>query len=166
MLTINSFNTAYHYYQQEVLPFRIIQDQAVCSIRACAHPHRVIDSPLDVTEADCLWLLQQPEAQLEYSEFMGGNFHICRGLDDLKEIHGFDLEWSDRHGGRWPNVMDKPLGWDLCNYMEEADGEPQWAMFLQVWTNSGGPVYYVPKSLWVAARVEEHIAETHNTWSK
>ena len=73
--------------------------------------------------------------------------------------------WAEAHDGQWPNVMDMPMVWDSCTYLDESAGDPQWVIFLLCWNNAGGPVYYVPQHLWEAARVTEHIEATNRAWN-
>jgi hypothetical protein len=64
------------------------------------------------------------------------------------------------------------MSWDQCAYLAEKDGEPEespektgeWAVFLLCWNDAGGNVFYVPRYLWLAGRVAEHVAETNKFW--
>ena len=146
MIITHNFNEAYQQYQSGFLPCRLLQDQATVMLGLCSNPHKVVTSSLDISEDDIHWLLQQSEAAFTYSDYLGGNVYVCDIEDDLKQIQGCDFEWAETHGG-WPNVTDMAMSWDGCCYLQEAKGEPQWAMFLLCWNNAGGPVYYVPKHL-------------------
>ena len=92
----------------------------------------------------------------------GGKIYICETEDDLKEVEGTDMEWADTHGGKWPNVTDLAMSWDVAEYALN-DAATGWAVFLLCSNNAGGPVYMIPKNLWEKARVEEHIKLT-NGW--
>ena len=164
MITISRFIDAYRSYQQRRCPYRLLQDQAAVLIGICRNTYRPIADALEVTDADIAWLLQQPEAADAYADLLGGNVHICETADDLKQIVGMDMDWANSHGSQWPNVTDQPMSWDSCTYLAEYSGEPQWAMFLLCWNDAGGPAYYVPKKLWDAARVAEHMAATNAVW--
>ena len=109
-------------------------------------------------------LLMHKECSSEYSVFLGGNVYVCEFEKDLLEIKGCDFEWAESHGGQWPNVTDLPMSWDVCEYLDEPDGEPQWVMFLLCWNNAGGPIYYVPKHLWIQAKVTDHIKATNQSY--
>jgi len=160
MITIHNFNEAHQQYQDGLIPYRLIQDQAAVMLGICSKPPQTVVNSLDITDNDIHWLLQQGEASVDYADFLGGNVYVCETEDDLKQIHGCDFEWAEAHGGVWPNVTDMPMSWDSCCYLQESVGEPQWVIFLLCWNNAGGHVYYVPKRLWSAARVTEHIAAT------
>lgn len=164
MIVMHHFKEAHELYRQERIPFRLLQDQAAVLIGICQAKHPAISDALDITPQHVDWLLQQPEAVMDYSDYLGGYMHIAETEADLLEIQGCDFEWAETHGNRWPNVAEMPLGWDACDYLKEAKGEPQWAMFLLCWSDSGGPLYYVPKHLWQQARVEEHMAVTNQAW--
>jgi hypothetical protein len=165
MIKLHNFNQAFQHYQQQKIPFRLLQDQAAVMIGVCQNPYASISNPLEITQADIDWLLQQAEAIQDYAEFLGGSVYVCETEQDLLEIHGCNFEWAEAHDGNWPNVTDMPMSWDACNYIDEPSGKPEWAIFLLCWNNAGGPVYYVPKHLWFKARVAEHIAATESAWN-
>jgi len=165
MRVIHHFHEAHQLYRQGHIPYRLLQDQSAVLIGLCQAKYQGVAEPLNVNEADIGWLLRQPEASMDYSEHLGGYVHICENEDDLKQIQGCDFEFAETHGGHWPNVTDRPLGWDVCAYLAEPKGDPEWVMFLLCWNDAGGPVYYVPKGLWQRARVEEHMALTNNSWA-
>jgi len=160
MIKISDFNAAYQYYEQQSISFRLLQDQAAVMIGLCENPHSGVVNPLEISQHDIDWLLEQPESAQNYIDFLGGAVYVCETEQDLLEIHGCNFEWAEEHDGKWPNVTDIPMSWDACSYLEEASGDPQWVIFLLCWNNAGGPVYYVPKHLWVKARVTEHIEAT------
>ena len=162
MITSNNFNEAYQQYQSGVIPYRLLQEQAIVMLGLCSNPHLTVTNSLGITDNNINWLLQQDEAAFDYSDYLGGNVYICETENDLKEIHGCDFEWAETHGS-WPNVTDMALSWDSCCYLQESEGEPQWVLFLLCWNNAGGHVYYVPKQLWSISRVSEHIAATDNS---
>ena len=163
MIEIHNFNDAHQQFQSSVILYRLLQDQAAVMLGICSNPHPKIANALEITNDDINWLLVQEEASFSYSDYLGGNVYVCEVEADLKQIQGCDFEWAETYGG-WPNVTDTPMSWDSCNYLQEPAGEPQWVIFLLCWNNAGGPVYYVPKHLWQAARVIEHIAATENAW--
>ncbi len=134
-------------------------------IAICRDSYRPIADALEVNDADIDWLLRQPEAEQSYADLVGGNVYICETADDLKQIVGMDMDWASANGNQWPNVTDLPMSWDSCTYLVEKSGDPQWAMFLLCWNDAGGPVYYLPKHLWEAARIAEHVAETNAAWN-
>lgn len=165
MITIHSFTDAYRSCQQGRIPLRLVQDQAAVLMGLCRNTYRPITDAIAVTDADIAWLLQQPEAEQSYADLLGGNVYVCETAEDLKQIVGMDMDWASSHDNQWPNVTDLPIAWDSCTYLAEKSGDPQWAMFLICWNDAGGPVYYVPKQLWQAARVEEHMAATNTVWN-
>ena len=165
MITIHRFIDAYRSWQQGRIPLRLVQDQTAVLTAICRNTYRPIADALEVTETDIDWLLKQPEASQDYADLLGGNVHVCETVDDLQQVQGCDFEWAAMHGGKWPCVTDTPIAWDDCRKLQELAGEPQWTLFLLCWNDAGGPVYYVPKSLWSAARLEEHLAATHEVWN-
>lgn len=165
MIKIHHFNEAYQQFQQHKISFRVLQEQAVVMLDVCERPHPSVTNSVEITQSDIDWLLQQDESTQSYDVLLGGNVYICETESDLLEIQGCDLDWAEAHGGRWPNVTDIPMPWDVCAYLDEPTGNPQWVTFLLCWNNAGGPVYHVPKHLWVQARVTEHIEATSPTQS-
>ena len=175
MIQIHNFKEACSSYQQGQIPFRLLQDQAMVLLGMCPLPGRYIDEAFDISVSDIEWLLQQPDVMDNYDEMLGGDVYVCQSEDDLKEVVGVDMAFVESHDGRWPNVTDQVMSWDACHYLSQksAQGEApedapedtaEWAMFLICWNNAGGPVFYVPKHLWMSARVAEHIAETNRAW--
>lgn len=165
MITIHSFTEAHRSWQQGQITLRLVQDQAAVLIGLCRNAQRPIADALEVAYADIDWLLQQPEASQDYADLLGGNVYVCQSEADLKQIVGMDMDWASTHGNQWPNVTDPPMAWDSCTYLAEKSGDPEWTMFLLCWNDAGGPVYYVPKHLWDAARVAEHMAATNAVWN-
>lgn len=161
MIKIHSFNEAHQHYQQHKMSFRLLQDQAFILLGICQHQTTAITNSLQITEFDIAWLMHQPEATQDYSDYLGGDVYVCETAQDLLQIVGCDLYWASKHNGDWPNVTDIAMAWDVCNYLEESTDDPQWVIFVMCWNNAGGPVYYVPKHLWEQARVIEHIAATN-----
>lgn len=165
MITIKHFTDAYSSWKRGRIPLRLVQDQAAVLIGLCRNAHRPIGDALEVTETDIDWLLQQPEASQDYADLLGGKVQICESEADLKQVQGCDFDWAAEHGNQWPCVTDIPIAWDDCRKLREASGESEWFLFLQIWNDAGGPVFYVSQCLWDAARVDEHLAATNATWN-
>ena len=161
MIEILSFSDAHQHYQQHKISLRLLQDQAYIILGICQNNPTLATNPLEITQSDNDWLMQQPEATFDYNQYLGGYIYICESVKDLMHIQGCDFDWAEKHHGIWPNVTEKAMSWDVCNYLDEATGDPQWVIFLMCWNNAGGPSYYVPKHLWQQARVTEHIAVTN-----
>ncbi|MES2502293.1 MAG: hypothetical protein V4545_06775 [Pseudomonadota bacterium] len=161
MIKLLNFNDAYQQYKQLKIPFRLLQDQATVLLGLRYNPNPTATNPLETTHADIDWLMQQPEAMQDFNFYLGGYVYICEVEENLLQILGCDFEWAKAHSGNWPNVTDIAMSWDACEYLPESIGSPQWVMFLMCWNNAGGSVYYVPKHLWVSARVVEHIEATN-----
>lgn len=159
MIVIHNFKEAHLLYLQGQHPFRLIQDQAIVLINICPQPGRYISDALEITAEDIEWLLLQPEAEEDYNSFIGGEFYVCQTEADLKKVVGMDMEFARDHGNRWPDVTDQVMSWDACRFLDD-----EWAMFLLCWNDAGGSVFYVPKHLWQAARVAEHVAATNLFW--
>lgn len=162
MITLHSFKEATHGYREGRVPLRLLQDQAVALAGLCALP-RSIEDALGITDVDIEHLMRMPEGEALYTELFAGDVHVCQGDADLTHIQGCDFEFAEAHG-RWPNVTEAVMSWDVCRYLPEQSGEPQWAVFMNCWTDAGGPLYYVPRPLWITARVTEHIAATDGFW--
>ena len=163
MIKMYHFNEAYQLYKQHKIPFRLLQEQAFVMLALCQNPYSSVNKPLEITQSDIDWLMHQTEATQDYSDNLGGYVYICEEEQDFLQIQGCNFEWAATHDGNWPNVTDMTMSWDACNYLDEASGDPQWVIFLLCWNNAGGHVYYVPKHLWVQARVTEHLEATNPT---
>lgn len=159
MISIRNFNEAYQLYKQALIPYRLLQELALVMLGING---KTIDA-LSITHQHIERLINQPESAMSYTDLLGGDMYVCEQVSDLQEIKGYDLKWAEAHDGNWPNVTEVPLSWDVCCYLDEAETEPQWVMFLFCWNNAGGPVYYVHKLLWSLARVTEHIAASNGT---
>ena len=164
MIVIHNFKEAHHLYQQGLLPFRLLQEQARVLIDLCPQPGRYIDVALDITEADIEWMQQSEVAYEDYNGMLGGEIYVCQSVVDLKAVVGMDMAFARTHGNRWPDVTDQVMSWDQCDFLPESSGDPQWAVFLLCWNDAGGNVFYIPQSLWAAAKVAEHVAETQRHW--
>ena len=160
MITINHFSDAYQQYQHHKISFRLLQDQAFFILGICQNNISSATNPQQITQSYIDWLMHQPEATQDYNEYLGGNVYICETEQDLLQILGCDFDWAEKHHGHWPNVTDIAMSWDVCNYLDEATGDPQWVIFVMCWNNAGGTSYYVPKHLWEKARVTEHLSAT------
>ena len=99
----------------------------------------------------------------DFNGLFGGSLHVCETEEDLKEITGVDFTWAKAHEGHWPNVTDLPMSWDHVGYVND-DKATGWAVFLLCTNNAGGPIYFVPESLFDKARVEEHITCHTEAW--
>ncbi len=165
MITISSFTDAYSSWQHGRIPPRLVQDQAAVLIGLCGNNYRSIADALEVTDADIAWLLQQPEASQKYADLLGGNVYVCEAGADLQQVQGCDFDWAAAHDGKWPCLTDTAIAFDQCSYVQELSGEPMYVLLMTIWTDAGGPVYYVPKSLWSAARLEEHMLATNAAWN-
>ena len=164
MIVIENFLQAVHLQGRGIIPMRILQDQAMILFNINSEPNRYVDDALDITVKDIERLSTLEESIEPYNGMLGGEVYVCETEDDLKQILGMDMAFAKTNGNRWPNVTELVMSWDQCQYLKEKDSEPEWALFLLCWNNAGGPVFYVPKNLWRAARVAEHIAETDRSW--
>jgi len=164
MIKLYNFQEAYQQYRLHRIPFRLLQEQAAVLLEIYDNPSLTVTNPINITQRDIAWLLAlEEESSQRYEALLGGYVYICETARDLLEIQCYDPEWAAAHDGTWPNVSDKPMSWDVCDYLDETSGDPQWVIFLLCWNNAGGPVYFVPKHLWVRARVTEHIEATNPT---
>lgn len=163
MIVIHNFREAHRLYRQGSIPFRLLQEQAMVLIGFTSGSY--IEEPFEIGNEEIELLLHDPDiAEEDYNGMLGGDVHVCESEADLQEIVGMDMAFAESHGNRWPNVTDQVMSWDQCAYLKQKDGNPEWALFLLCWNDAGGPVFYVHKHLWQAARVAEHIAETERHW--
>lgn len=166
MIVIRNFADALNLYRAGLIPLRLLQEQTKVLTDIFPQPNRYVTDALDIAFVDISWLAQQPEIlQSDYNGMLGGEVLICETEVDLQQILGMDLNFARTHGNRWPNVTEQVMSWDACDYLSELNGTPKWAMFLLCWNDAGGPVFYVPRHLWKAARVEEHVAATRGFWN-
>jgi hypothetical protein len=168
MITLHSFTEAYTSYTQGRIPLRLLQDQALVLNNLCPEGEPNLPpvfTALDITQEHIDWILHQRIASLPYCDVIGGNVHVCKTEEDLQQIQGCDVDWAEQHGGKWPSCRNLAMAWDVCDYLAEAEGQPQWAVFLSIWNEAGGPLYFVPRHLWSAARLEEHMALTNQYWT-
>ncbi|SDK53403.1 hypothetical protein SAMN05192566_1557 [Methylophilus rhizosphaerae] len=150
MVEINSFKQAHQLYKTNQFPLVAIQYLAFMFMNACQDIPPNISTYTDINTDSLTWLSGQLSAKFSFNEYLGGDAFICESETDLTAIVAFDQEWADQHG-RWPNVTDKHLAWDICTILHS-----DWAVFGYCWNNAGGDIYYIPKSLWAKARVNEH----------
>lgn len=150
MVEINSFKQAFQLYQSSQLSLAVTQHLAFMLMNACDAIPPNFHGYTDINTGNLTWLANQLAAEFSFDEYLGGNVYICEFESDLLAIVAFDQDWADQYG-RWPNVTDKPLVWDLCLVLND-----EWAVFGYCWNNAGGAVYYIPRSLWERARVGEH----------
>ena len=113
MIPTHNFNEAHQQYQSGVIPYRLLQEQAAVMLGICSNPHPAVANPLDITDDDINWLLQQAESNFAYSNYLGGNVCICEIEAGLKQIQSCEFEWAETHGS-WPNVTDMVMSWDNC----------------------------------------------------
>lgn len=158
MITLQSFDDTYQHFKSNLIPFRLLQEQAFTMLNICNQSNFQYINPLQITQDDIQWLLQQSEVSMDYITLVGGDAFVCEFEADLLQIKGCHFEWAAAHNGEWPNVTDIAMSWDCCCYLAESSGNPQWVMFLLCWNNAGGPIYFVPKHLWSLARVDEHFS--------
>lgn len=86
MIVLHHFKEANQLHQQKRIPLRLLQDQAAVLIGLHQAKHAGVSDPLDITQADIDWLLDQPEASTNYDDFLGGYVHVCEFAEDLLQI--------------------------------------------------------------------------------
>lgn len=162
MKLFNTFHKLYLEFKKNEVPFCVMQEMTSALLESGGFANKL---PIDVNEDDVDALFESLE-DIEENSFswqLGGCVFICETKEDLLKIEGCDFEFAREHN-RWPNVTDMPMSWDCCDYVL-GDRETKYAVFLLCTNNAGGNIYYVPESLWEAARLTEHL-ETHNAyWS-
>jgi len=151
VIEINCFKQAFQLYQANRIALPVVQDIAYTLMRACDDIPPNVHSSTDINIDNLKWLSGQLSAEFSFNEYLGGNAYICESEADLTSIKAFDQAWADKHG-EWPNVTDQPMVWDVCHTLDS-----EWVVFSYIWSNAGGNVYYVPKSLWKVGRVSEHL---------
>lgn len=151
MIEINCIKQAHQLYQSNQLPLIVIQDIAFMFMGACQDIPPNVITYTDIDSDNLIRLSAQLSAEFSFNEFLGGNAYICETESDLTAIVAYDQDWFVQYG-RWPNVTDKPMIWDVCNALNI-----EWAVFAYCWNNTGGKFFYVPKNLWDKAKVSEHL---------
>ena len=163
MKVFETYHKLYEGFKEGVVPFCVIQEIASAVSESA---ELSVESPQTITEAfaeDIYTRLEDTEEN-SFSWLVGGDVFLCETEEDLKQIKGCDFEWAKAHNDEWPSVVDLPMSWDACDYVM-SDPDTEWVIFLLCWSNAGGPSYYVPKSLWEAARFEEHYKLHNEHWS-
>jgi hypothetical protein len=152
MLSLKSFQEAWH--KRKIVPFVIMQDV-----------FRMADIGLGVLEREAVDLeymrivSQKNEEDLpSFEDYLGGDVNIVETEEDLKKITNCDLDFADKHGGRWPDVTDMPMVWDDCRKLDE-----EWALFFAAWTDAGGNTYYVPRKFWEQIDLDSHVRLTQES---
>lgn len=171
MITIRNFVEAHQLYREGKLPLRLLQEQTIVLFGYLDAFLSSTTSPAGIDDYLCgpaygipteviTWLATHEIATEDFAGILGGDVYVCETEEDLRQIQGMDMQWAESHGNTWPSVVDLPMSWDQCSYIEEQEGDPQFVVFLMCWNDAGGSVFYVPKHLWQTARVEEHMALT------
>lgn len=150
MIEISSYKQAYQFHRANRIPLVILQDIAFMLINACQDFPPNVSAYTDINHANLKWLSGQLAAEFNFNEYLGGNAYICESASELYSIKAFDQAWADEYG-EWPDVTVKPIVWDVFYILND-----EWAVFAYLWNNAGGDTFYVPKSLWPQARVDEH----------
>jgi len=151
MIEISSYKQAYQFHQANRISLVILQDIAFMLMNACdpLNP-QVVNASSEITVEQLDSLVTLEAAEISFNAYLGGSIFICESEAELSCIKAFDQEWANEYG-EWPNVTDKPIVWDVFYVMND-----EWAVFAYLWNNAGGDTFYVPKSLWQQARVDEH----------
>lgn len=150
MIEISSYKQAYQFHQSNRIPLVILQDIAFMLMNACQDIPPNVSTCSDINHDNLKWLSGQLAAEFNFNEYLGGSAFICESESELSCIKAFDQDWANDYG-EWPNVTNKPIVWDVFYILND-----DWAVFAYLWNNAGGDIYYVPKSLWQQARVDEH----------
>lgn len=105
---------------------------------------------------------EMEEGDDDIENWLGGSVLVCETEEDLKEITSVDFGFSETMG-RWPNITeDASIGhWDICEYI---GSPPAYCLVCLCSNNAGGNMFYVPASLFEAARIEEHVKEYAEVW--
>jgi hypothetical protein len=165
MLQFKNFIEVYNGFKEGKVPFCILQESAKSQASFLDGFSDAYD-PNGEMELQKIIEIKNSLNTSEEDSFiynLGGDLFICETEEDLKSIEGCDFEWAKAHDDKWPNVTDKPMVWDHCDYVNR-DPASGWFVFLLCWNNAGGPIYYVPQALWETARVEEHLKVHIESW--
>jgi len=166
MLQFKNFREVYQGFKDGKVPFCVLQESAMTQASYLDGFADTYDPNEEMTLQRILEirnsLSDSEEDSFVYN--LGGELFICETEEDLTQIEGCDFDWAKAHDDKWPNVTDKPMSWDCCDFVSK-DRSSGWAVFLLCWNNAGGNVYYVPERLWEAARLEEHLIEHERAWS-
>ncbi len=93
MIEILSFSNAHQHYQQHKISLRLLKDQAFIILGICQNNLSSSAKPLEITQSDIDWLMQQPEAAFDYNQYLGGYTYICETVNDLMHVQGCDFVW-------------------------------------------------------------------------
>lgn len=94
-----------------------------------------------------------------FMDQVGGTINVCETEEDLKQILNYDQEFFAANG-REPNITDQPASWDVMNFVFD-NPEHKYVAAAMMTNNLGGSLYYVPESLYGAARIKEHFEKQH-----
>lgn len=102
----------------------------------------------------------------EIETLFGGDVFICEDEEDLKQVTCMDIEFSALNT-HYPNILEcTQFGvWDACNYLQDDDPASGWAILFLATNESGGPMYYIPSSLWEAANIDKHMRACKESWA-
>lgn len=121
-----------------------------------------ITSALIVDSLERVQELMDKEEDDGFEGWLGGSIFVCETEEDLKKIESVSFSFWEIEG-RWPNITeDASIGhWDICEYIGTP---PTYCLVCLCSNNAGGNMFYVPASLFEAARIEEHIKEYTEVW--
>lgn len=155
MLIYEYFSDLYNGFKRNEVAFCILEEVAKTQLAILEDYHDSTESLSLGTIIDIKDEVVKRELD-SFDETLGGYIYICENEDDLYEIIGVNYEWEKTHG-RPPNITDIALSWDYCNFIPASN----WAFILNCVNNSGGPTYFIHRSLWKKAKIEEHIKLTN-----
>jgi hypothetical protein len=92
-----------------------------------------------------------PPVEDDFEAWFGGAFHIAETVDDLKQIDTLverqelpeDKRLPGADPGGWASVYETHSGMDMANYLPGRE----WAVLWMATSDTGGPSYFIPKSI-------------------
>jgi len=143
--------------------FRVVQEITAVLLGLAGYT-KEIPQAIDINQQEIDWLLAMSD-DINFMHYLGGNVCVCQTVSDLAEVTSMDIEFGKLHG-RWPSLLDKVvLPWDDCRYILNADGSSDYALLFAATNNAGGPSWFIPKSLWQAAQIDQQIEAHQQFWS-
>jgi hypothetical protein len=121
--------------------------------KAPAHIQKYFKDLVDNSDDDP----EKPTGDTLFVEYYGGDVFLIDKPEDLSQIH--TTKQSETRENEWANIAEVADAFDECKAI------PNFVVVSNATTDSGGPIYFIPKS--IASRfptVEESMRLTEEAW--